>query len=373
MKIASPQGQRIVSLDQFRGYTVAGMLFVNFVGGFAVIPEVFKHHGTYFSYADSIMAQFFFAVGYAYRLTFLRGLEREGAGPAYRHAVNRNLGLILAGALFYHLDGSADTFEHLKQLGVLGFLGSAFRMDVFEALVHIGLTGLWILPVIAAAPSVRIAFTAASGLAYLGLSHWFYYDWTAKATVIDGGQLGFLSWSIPMLVGSLAYDIMTARGPRKSLWPMSLWAMALMVFGYALSCLNAVNHTLHGEAVGHGIWKWLVEPPFFPPARPIDLWTMNQLAGSVSYMVFSAGFSLAVFVLFVIACDIGRLRVGAFRTFGVNALAAYFIEDYVSNAVSPWVPGDSPLWYALSGFALFFGLTWFVMRYLERRGLYLRL
>ena len=25
---------RIVSLDQFRGYTVAGMLLVNFIGGF---------------------------------------------------------------------------------------------------------------------------------------------------------------------------------------------------------------------------------------------------------------------------------------------------------------------------------------------------
>lgn len=368
-----PQGQRVVSLDQFRGYTVAGMFFVNFVGGYGVVAEVFKHHGTYFSYADSIMAQFFFAVGYAYRLTFLRGLEKDGVGPTYRHAVNRNLGLVLAGALFYHLDGPPDSFEHLKQLGLWGFFGSAFRLDVFEALVHIGLTGLWVLPVIAAAPRVRVAFTVGTGLAYLALSHWFYYDWAVKGAVIDGGQLGFMSWSIPMLVGSLAYDLMTARGPRKSLRPLALWAAALMLLGYAMSCLNAVNHTLNGDATAQGIWKWIVEPPFFPPARPIDMWTMNQLAGTVPYMVFSAGFSLAVYMLFVILCDIGPLRVGAFRTLGVNALLAYFIEDYVSGAVSPWVPSDSPLWYALLGFGVFFGLTWFVMRYFERRGLYLRL
>jgi uncharacterized membrane protein YeiB len=46
---------RIVSLDQFRGYTLLGMFFVNFCGRFEVIPAVFKHHNTYCSYADTIM------------------------------------------------------------------------------------------------------------------------------------------------------------------------------------------------------------------------------------------------------------------------------------------------------------------------------
>ena len=30
---------RIVSMDQFRGYTVAGMFVVNFVGGLAAFPR----------------------------------------------------------------------------------------------------------------------------------------------------------------------------------------------------------------------------------------------------------------------------------------------------------------------------------------------
>ena len=78
--------RRIVSLDQFRGYTVVGMLFVNFLGGFVVVPAVFKHHNTYCSYADTIMPQFFFAVGFAFRLTFLRRLatERRVAGRPRR-------------------------------------------------------------------------------------------------------------------------------------------------------------------------------------------------------------------------------------------------------------------------------------------------
>ena len=78
MRPTKPSDVRIVSLDQFRGYTVVGMLLVNFLGGYQAVPAVFKHHNTYCSYADTIMPQFFFAVGFAYRLTFLRRLGNGG-------------------------------------------------------------------------------------------------------------------------------------------------------------------------------------------------------------------------------------------------------------------------------------------------------
>src|SRR5215813_14760036 len=113
--------RRIVSLDQFRGYTVVGMLFVNFLGDYIVIPAVFKHHRTYCSYADTIMPQFFFAVGFAYRLTYLRRMETVGRMAAYRHVIGRNLGLILLGAVVYHLAGEAKTWADLQKLGLWGF------------------------------------------------------------------------------------------------------------------------------------------------------------------------------------------------------------------------------------------------------------
>src|SRR3954447_18618406 len=72
----------IVSLDQFRGYTVVGMFLVNFAAGFAVLPETIHHHHTHFSYADSIMPQFFFAVGFALRLVLFRRWEMAGSGTA---------------------------------------------------------------------------------------------------------------------------------------------------------------------------------------------------------------------------------------------------------------------------------------------------
>src|SRR5687768_11775248 len=99
---------RLASLDQFRGYTVAAMFLVNFVGSYAAVKAALPnlaHHHTFCSYADTVMPQFLFAVGFAYRMTFLRRLEADGAWTAYGHAAWRGLGLLLAGFIVHHLDG----------------------------------------------------------------------------------------------------------------------------------------------------------------------------------------------------------------------------------------------------------------------------
>jgi len=360
---------RIVSMDQFRGYTMAGMFLVNFIGSFAVVPAVFKHHNTYCSYADTIMPQFFFAVGFAFRLVLLRNRETLGAAAAYRKAVRRCLGLILVGLVVYHLDGRYRTWAELSDLGWWGFLEKSFRRDPFQALVHIGVTSLFILPVLAASIRARVVFMAASGLAHLGLSAWFWYDWLQANRVIDGGALGFLTWSIPTLTGSIAYDVLQRDGPAKSVGAFLRWGALLCVLGYALSCLNAV----FGPARGTGLSAWLVEPPFFPPARPVDLWTMSQRSGSISYLWFSAGLSLLVYAAFVWWCDVRGRSWPWLGILGLNPLAGYLIHLWVADAVKPFGPKDSPVWWVAVVFSIYFGLTYLFLRALDRQKIYLRM
>ncbi len=104
-------------------------------------------------------------------------------------------------------------------------------------------------------------------------------------------------------------------------------------------------------------WKTLLaEPPFFPPPAddprvdepPYDLhrywnyWMMTQRGGSLSYLTFGAGFSLLVYVLFYVLSDILRFRVGLFRTFGTNALAAYVLAGIIGTSVQAFIPHDAP-------------------------------
>jgi predicted acyltransferase len=374
MTDSSPNMARIVSLDQFRGYTVLGMFLVNFVGSFAAVRAVWPllcHYNTYCSYADTIMPQFFFAVGFAYRLTFLRRHARAGGRAAYLHVVQRNLGLLLLAFVVYHLDGVYSSWHELRQLGIGGFLQRSFQRELFQTLTHIALASLWIAPVIAARPAWRVAFAIFSAVAFHLLSEAGYYTWVMERPGIDGGPLGFLAWTVPLLTGTLAYDVVATAGsrtPRKLL----LLALLLMAVGYGLSCVNRLTEPNVLPAAGD--WRLaLVEPPFVPPTRPVNIWTMSQRAGSVSYMTFSAGFSLALYALFVLACDQGSLQIGLLRTLGTNALAGYLLHELVNNAIRPLVPKDSPLLYVLLAFGLSLGICYLFLRHLEKHRLFLRL
>jgi hypothetical protein len=314
-------------------------------------------------------------------LTLLRRLAGAGRWASYGHVLRRNFGLMLLGAVLYHLDGAYRNWADLQRVGVWGFLTTAFQRELFQTLVHIALTSLWVMPVIAAGPAVRVGFACASAALHVVLSHQFYYQWVMTRPGIDGGPLGFLTWTIPLLAGALAYDIVaplyTAAAPRQGWGKVALrlfgWGLVLMALGYALACLNVVTPPNAPDAERlESAWA-LVEPPFVPPTRPVNVWTMSQRAGSVSYLTFGAGLSLAVYALFVWACEAHGFRLGVFTTLGSNALAGYIIHGMVDEAIKPFVPKDAPVWYVLAALAVFLGICYLFLRYLEKHKLFLRL
>src|SRR5215831_20181034 len=104
---------RIASMDQFRGYTVAAMFVVNFLGGMAAVHPVLKHNNTYFSYADSIMPSFMFACGFSYRLSTLRRLARDGAAATWRHTIVRGLALVLVSLMAFGFDQEFKSWDEM--------------------------------------------------------------------------------------------------------------------------------------------------------------------------------------------------------------------------------------------------------------------
>jgi predicted acyltransferase len=393
MATVKPATNRIASLDQFRGYTVAGMFLVNFVGSFAVTPLILKHHNTYCSYADTIMPQFFFAVGFAFRLTFGRRAQIDGLPSAYFHMVRRMLGLALVALVMYKAPTAAQTWNMLVEKGPWEAIKGS-QKDWFQTLMHIAVTSLWILPVIRASALARIAYMIASAALQVVLSYWFYYHWV-NLHGIDGGVLGFLTWTIPTLVGTLACDAVTAPDGRARVATMFVWSAILMGLGYLLSCgttlydvpaeqiTSAHDQQRAEDAVlpdrerleTHTI-AW-AEPPFVPPPdqdhRKENYWMMSQRAATISYHIFGAGFSLAVYALFYIACDIWGLRLGLFRTLGTNALVGYILHGIVGDAVDRFIAKDAPLWYVAAGFLVYFGITYMFIRHLEKNNIYLKL
>ena len=415
-KSAPAKADRLASLDQFRGYTVVGMLLVNYFGGYDVCPQVLKHTHDYCSYADTIMPQFLFAVGFALRLSFGRRMQTQGNVAAYVRMVRRLLGLVLVSLVVYTVGQRAANWEELVEMGFWQALYEPLKRGWFQTLMHIAVTSLWILPVVHCKPSVRILWMMGSALGHVFLSYWFNFVWVNSApNGIDGGPLGFLTWTIPAIVGTLACDVFVQPRSQFQLGSLTLnkvllVSLLLMGLGYVISCgtrlydvptasvesfkggklaadpLWPTSERLNAQFEKEGISNWLAELPFVRPPlaehrpnepsetelRQWNYWMMSQRGGTLSYLVFSAGFSLFVYLLFFVVCDRCGLQLPFFRTFGTNALVAYVLHTMVSNAVQPFFPKDSPAWYALTGLALFFSVTWVFVRYLEKQGVYLR-
>lgn len=188
--------KRVAALDQFRGYIMAGMFLVNFIGNYAAVHIVFKHNNTFCSYADTIMPGFFFAVGYAFRLTWLARVREGDPKEARRHAIRRNFKLLLIGVLIYNAQNFLEIPKQIEIGLLVPFIINAILCDSFQALVHIAVTSLWVLPVIGRSPRARWGFLAFTTLLHIASLHFFYYRW-AHGYSIDGGPLGFVGWAIP--------------------------------------------------------------------------------------------------------------------------------------------------------------------------------
>ncbi len=492
MSEGAPAG-RIVSMDQFRGYTVLGMFLVNFLGHFDKVHPVLQHNDNYFSYADTIMPSFIFAVGFSYRLTILRRLPSIGSLKTYWGYVRRSFALILVSLMIYGFGSDfgrwnefsempktlADKMteednvelEKLKQAkaekreeyqqavaedpslkrpGIGGiwqnfkegfteadiknsgwrktfygnwryYIATLLKADLWEVLAIIGVCQLFIMPVIAAPWVVRLIALLACAVGYTFMAHWFNWEfiagysenWMVKIwktggrSSWDGGFFGIVSWSIPMIAGSLVYDVIAKRGTASAGKRFFVWGCALMILAYGMSCMSRLYDVEYGakasevkgrnaespvipdfslasakneEGEARGWTSLLAEPPFVQPDPERkwleNFWMMGKRQVTLSYITVSTGFALILYAMFILVCDGWGWKLGVFTTFGMNPLAAYIIhymwynDDY---GVGSLVPRDSQLWFVIIGLIVFYLFTYLCVRALEKRNIYIRL
>ncbi len=308
---------RILSMDQFRGYTILGMVLVNFIGYFDKIHSFFKHNDNYFSYADSIMPAFHLAVGFSFRLTMLRRLASPDASvrSVWYGYLKRSFSLVFIGVLLFGIGGSFTRWQQFSEMPRVSgvpldetrmavedrsfgetflaqwryWLACTLKSRMWNTLVIIGVTQMVILPFVASSFHVRVLAMAGFALLHAFLTYWFNWgfvvgepsNWmvrlwgTGDLLSWDGGFLGSLSWAVVMLSGTVVYDIVASRTPREATRDLMMLGAILMAVAWSLSCVSRL-YDLDKGALALDVKRSDAASPFFPNSLDLSRSTTSS-------------------------------------------------------------------------------------------------
>jgi predicted acyltransferase len=128
--------QRLLSLDVFRGLTIAGMLLVNLPGTWSAIYTPFAHsewHGC--TAADLIFPFFLFIVGVTTHLSITsRRARGDSDGTIVRSILKRGAIIILLGLAFAAFPYTPDRLIHIRVPGVLQRIGATYILGALLTL-----------------------------------------------------------------------------------------------------------------------------------------------------------------------------------------------------------------------------------------------
>ncbi len=322
MRLASSK-PRIVSLDMFRGFAIFGMILVNYLGHFDVMPDTFRHPRYGMTFANAIAPYFVFAVGMGLGMSLQRRIEKIGKKASYFHAIKRYGILILIGIVLYGPDPV---------------------MDMWDALVDIGFAGLITLPFIMKGKKARISMAFALLLIYQLLFIFTNYsEWTMPNS-IDGGPLGPISWASILVLGTVQMDYLKENSTRVVILKSMKLGIPLLVLGLGLSYL-----------------------------QPMEYWEFSQRSMTVAYPIFASGLSVLTYTAFYLVTDVWKWKIPHLAILGMNPLVIYILQQVLISFYGDFLPKSAMWWQALLGFSIIYGICYLIAKYLYQNKYFIKL
>lgn len=369
-------GSRLVSLDAFRGATIAGMLLVNNPGSWKDVYAPLLHapwHG--WTPTDWIFPFFLWIVGVSLAFSFARRVE-EGAdrGRLFVHVLRRSaiifaLGLLLAtfpfGLLGSNLDPATVRIPGvLQRIAVCYLVASAiFLRTTWRGQVAWTaglLLGYWALLMLVPVPGYGAGVLEPQGnLAWWIDSHLLAgHTWRgAPAPGFDPeGILSTLPAIASTLLGALTGHLLRGKDtPEKKTAQLLGGGVVLLAAGALWGAVFPINKNLWTSSytvfmagwsmVWLGGFYWLIDVKGWQRwATPFVIYGMNAI------------------VLFVLAGLVGRLLT-LIKWTGADGAAVTLKGWLYQTLFTPYLsPLNASLAFALSFVAVFFGIGWAMWR-----------
>jgi len=305
---------RLLSLDAFRGLTIAAMILVNTPGNYgAVYPELTHAAWNGWTFADTIFPSFLFVVGVSLVFSISRRRQSGGDSPWLEaHIVKRTV-ILFALGLFVN---SFPIF-HLSTIRIPGVLQRTALCYLFGSLIILrcGLRGrvlwlvallgyYWLLMRFVPTPEIGAGvlepgrnFAAYVDSLFLSGHMWSYYEtWDPEGLISTLPAIGTTLFGV--LTGQLLLS--SLPGWKKTVY-MILAGLLLVLTGTLLD-------------------------PWLPINKSI--WTST-------FAIFMAGLSLITLALFYWIIDVKEFSLWAkpFVMLGLNPITIYVLSEVLDTAL----------------------------------------
>lgn len=344
MNVAGPRPRRLVSLDAFRGLTIALMILVNNPGSWAHIHAPLRHaHWHGWTPTDLVFPFFLFIVGVAMALSFQRrGEQGADAASLRRKVLWRSLWIFVCGLLLnfypfglplssqavagFSLDSVAQSLGNLRVLGVLQRIAlcylavglfvagrpggkaqmvfGATAVGLYEILMRVPLVSGWG----AGSFSLETNFVRWLDLQLLGADHL----WNGAGVPFDPeGLLSTLTAAVTTLAGYRVGRFLLPAGEdlKGRIGPLARTGAALALAGLLLGRFEPINK---------------------------QLW-------SFSYTLLTAGLAMVCLAATIRLVDIHRGRRWArpFVVYGSNPLVVFVGSGLLARTLGRMRVGDA--------------------------------
>ena len=352
-------GERLGSLDAFRGFVILLMVFVNYIAGMKAIPWILRHapaEADAFTVTDLVFPGFLFIVGVAIPLALSNRIQAGmSLGRILGRIAARTAGLIFLGVIMVN-EGRysvADTGLSRSAWYLLAYLAVVALWNVYpktEDRRRRNLTLVLRLGAILVLVVLVVLFrgrTEAGAVVWLQPSWWgilgqigwsyllcslLYLAFGRSRTAL----LGFLGLLIAINTGTHlgVLDFLGAAGPHDMRAMVSCHA-AIVLCGVIVGTLFATSQKERDPRA-----KILFLLPFgiclYMAAvllRPIQ--GISKIRATESYALVSAGLCTLAFLGFYLVLDVLKIRRWSsfLRPVGTNPLLAFILPDILRSAL----------------------------------------
>lgn len=369
-------GTRLMSLDIFRGLTIALMILVNDPGDWRAIYAPLRHsEWNGWTPTDLVFPFFVFIVGVALAFSFASRMGRgETRGRLGGHVIWRGVVLFAIGVF---LNGFPDHYSlaHLRIYGVLQRIAICYVITaILElwtgwkmqlAVAFVCLVGYWLL--------VRYVPVPGFGVPTHGFP------------LLDPDR-NIVAWlDRKLLIGHL-YEVTRDPEGLLSTIPTVASCVAGLLTGKWLRSARTMQAKVCGMAVAGVVLAAL--------GQTWNFWfPINKKMWTSSYVLLTSGLGLILLALFYWLADIMRYRKGwakPIEVFGKNAIAAYVLSEALAALLYTihvsakttlggllytrlFAPLASPLNASLLYALAYVGFCWLVMAALYRKNIFLKI